>query len=196
MPCVLNLADALQHPDDGLHHGALAQQELVLDLHHPVLHVPFNPGNQPDSLRQEPLGDSLRDVPLIADQPAEELLGDGLDDLPRRVDGEVQLEPVHPAHGTPAVRRQALHGAELPCALGVESTMETPVHRPWARPRVKTHPRWKAFRVRQPEVCRTRMVITSASDIRLARRRARQRPSLRPCACRAASKSLENSSSM
>ncbi len=133
---MLNLADALQHPDDGLHPGALAQQELVLDLHHPVLHAPFNPGDQPDSLRQEPLGERPRDVPLIAGQPAEELPGEGLagqrgpavgagrgehglDDLPRRVDNEVQLEPVPPAHGTPAVRRQAPHGAVLPRALGV-----------------------------------------------------------------------------
>ena len=122
MPRVLNLADALQHPDDGLHRGALAQQ-LVLDLHHPVLHVPFSPGDQPDPLRQELLGEGLRDVPLVADQSAEELPGEGLagqrgpavgvgrgehglDNLPRRVDDEVQLEPVHPAHGAPAVRRQ------------------------------------------------------------------------------------------
>ena len=82
-------------------------------------------------------------------------------------------------------------------ASGVESTMETPVHRPWARPRVKTHPRWKAFRARQPEVWnRTRMVITSASDIRLARRRAPPQPSLWACAYRAASKSLETLSIM
>ena len=161
MPRVLNLADALQHPDDGLHPGALAQQELVLDLHHPVLHAPFNPGDQPDSLRQEPLGEGPRDVPLIADQPAEELLGEGLagqrgpavgvgrgehglDNLPRRVDNEVQLEPIHPAHSAPAVRRQAPHGAVLPRALGVagrqrvESTMETPVHRPRAQMRRKS----------------------------------------------------------
>ena len=142
---MLNLAAALQHPDDGLHHGALAQQELVLDLHHPVLHVSFNPGDQPDSLRQKPLGESPRDVPLIADQPAEELLGEGLtsqrdpvvgvgwgehslDNLPHRVDNEVQLEPVHPAHSTPAVRRQAPHGAVLPRALGVAGRQRGGIH--------------------------------------------------------------------
>ena len=140
MPRVLNLAAALQHPDDGLHPGALAQQDLVLDLHHPVLHAPFNPGDQPDSLRQEPLGESPRYVPLIAGQPGEGLAGQrgsvvgvgrgehSLDNLPRRVDNEVQLEPVHPAHSTPAVRRQAPHGAVLPRALGVAGRQRGGVH--------------------------------------------------------------------
>ena len=52
MPRVLNLVDVLLHPNDGLHHGALAQQELVQDLHHPVLHVPFNPVDQPRPLQK------------------------------------------------------------------------------------------------------------------------------------------------
>ena len=131
MPRVLNLADVLQHPDDGLHHGALAQQELVLDFHHPVFHVPFNPGDQPDPFRQKPLGEGLRDGPLVADRPTEKIPGEGLadqrdaaigvargehglDDLPRCVDGEVQLEPVHPAHGAPTARSQTSHVAVLP----------------------------------------------------------------------------------
>ena len=47
---VFNLADVFQHPDDGLHPGALAQQQLVLDLYYPVLHAPFNLGDQLDLL--------------------------------------------------------------------------------------------------------------------------------------------------
>ena len=76
---MLNLADVLQHPDDGLHHGALARQQLVLDLHHPALHAPFNPGDQSGPPRQEPIGKDLRDVPLVAGRPAEELPGEGLE---------------------------------------------------------------------------------------------------------------------
>ena len=93
MPHVLNLADVLQHPDDGLHPDALAQQEFVLDLHHPVLHVPFNPDDQPDSLRQELLGEALRNVPLIADRPTEELPGEGLADQRGPVVGVARGEP-------------------------------------------------------------------------------------------------------
>ena len=68
---VLNYADEPQHPDDGLHHGSLAQQQLDLAGHYPTPHVPFNPSDLPVPLLPEPLGEALGDLPLVANQPAE-----------------------------------------------------------------------------------------------------------------------------
>lgn len=71
---MFNLADVLQHPIDSLHPGALAQQQLILDLHHPVLHAPLNPDDQLDPLRKEPLGEHLLlplNEPAVGEHPWE-----------------------------------------------------------------------------------------------------------------------------
>lgn len=49
---VLNLADVLQHPDDSLHHGVVAQQLVLAST---VRYVPFNSGDHLDSFSRSHL---------------------------------------------------------------------------------------------------------------------------------------------
>ena len=115
MSGMLDLANVLQLLIDGLDDRPLPEQQLVMQTHQRVLHVPLEPGDQVYAVHEESLEEILADVSPIGEQLAKQLFREAfvfqrsavvdiargqlpLHDLALVVDDQVQLESVEPAH--------------------------------------------------------------------------------------------------
>ena len=123
---MLDLANDLQLLIDGLDDRPLPEQQLVMQTHQRVLHVPLEPGDQVYAVHEESLEEILADVSPIGEQLAKQLFREAfvflrsavvdiargqlpLHDLALVVDDQVQLESVEPAHRALAQGRQSPH---------------------------------------------------------------------------------------
>ena len=123
---MLDLANVLQLLIDGLDDRPLPEQQLVMQTHQRVLHVPLEPGDQVYAVHEESLEEILTDVSPIGEQLAKQLFREAfvfqrsavvdiargqlpLHDLALVVDDQVQLESVEPAHRALAQGRQSPH---------------------------------------------------------------------------------------
>ena len=126
MSGMLDLANVLELLIDGLDDRPLPEQQLVMQTHQRVLHVPLEPGDQVYAVHEESLEEILADVSPIGEQLAKQLFREAfvfqrsavvdiargqlpLHDLALVVDDQVQLESVEPAHRALAQGRQSPH---------------------------------------------------------------------------------------
>ena len=126
MSGMLDLANVLELLVDGLDDRPLPEQQLVMQTHQRVLHVPLEPGDQVYAVHEEALEEILADVSPVGEQLPEQLVREvtvfqwgaiidiawgqsPLHDLSLVIDDQVQLEAVEPAHRALAQGRQSPH---------------------------------------------------------------------------------------
>lgn len=115
MPCVYQLCHILEHIVQRLDDAALAQHDLVVDGHEPVLHVGLDASHQMHPIIPQLLEQTLGDIALVGVEFAEKTVRQRLDDvliavihigpgqhevqyLPPLVAHKVQFETDVPAH--------------------------------------------------------------------------------------------------
>ena len=155
MSGVLYLAYVLEFVINGLDDGAFPEQDLVIEVHQRVLHVPLEFRDQVYVIDKEHLKEVLANVSPVSEEFAEEFLGEPpvlkwfpvidiarrelpLYDLAPVVDDQVQLEAVEPAHRALALGSPSLHRPVLFLALDVAGHQGCGVYDGYARALAKS----------------------------------------------------------
>jgi len=120
MTGMLHLAYVFHEVVHRLYHGALAQKQLVPNIHEHVFHVLLQPRYELDALEVQQLEQLLRYIPAVAEQLSPKIAAKAVVNvagaeverqyLPHLVDHKVKLDPVEPSSGVfPAFRRALEH---------------------------------------------------------------------------------------
>lgn len=138
---MLNLGDVIQLVVNRLQDRTVTQQQLIGQIHQPVLHVRFEMGNELNALLPQLLKQGLRQVALVPEQLAKHAFDHSRnrfaiigiarrqaagDDLSPIIDDQMQLEAEKPIHRVPTPGSQAIKDRMLANAAVV-------AHRQWGR---------------------------------------------------------------